>query len=347
MATPRIKPGPQRPVPPALDKDELRLCQRLARLRVLTSYQAHHLVEGFTPHSDRNTRKRLAKLAEQKVIRAYRIHPERGTVSAVYYRLAYRGLVAAGVPESRHLMMPPTQHVLRYLLLRNEVYARARAAGWQVISPTLSAEALHPQLLQQVHTWVRERLEARRRAGDAAAAEQLQRLTTLLPARLAFDCLLRTGGDSVPSSLVLVVVDNPSRALKQPARRKPVIRPTEDPCPKCRAPMVRISTSERALLRCSAKGLCSTEVELPPPASPQIANVPRFLPVPEASLLLRDTGSVYELGTQKLRPSPRLSAWRRFLAERFGTPFVDSDTLLPDVWALRLTSPARRSGGGP
>jgi hypothetical protein len=57
-----------------------------------------------------------------------------GAYSGIYYSLANRGFRAIGLEgDTNHLVRP--QPLMRsYLLLRNEVYARALAEGWHPIT---------------------------------------------------------------------------------------------------------------------------------------------------------------------------------------------------------------------
>lgn len=211
------RPGP-RPTLPEVSPEEEALLRRLQRLRVLTPAQAHWLVEGFhalnpetqQPRTERNTRMRLQRLCEDGFLKAALTHPEKGGYSGIYYRLGGKGLRALRIPEEKELLRRPVLSVLRYLLLRNEVYARAREAGWRVHSPLLFPEDKHPEVLRQLHPWWGERLEA----GEAGEGEGELRFT--------FDCLTRGEPGGVEgSALVLVVVDDVRRAIA-PSRRAPI-----------------------------------------------------------------------------------------------------------------------------
>lgn len=204
MSSPR-RPGP-RPSVPEIPPEEYALLLRLQRLRVLTSFQAHWLVDSFhapnpdtqRPLTERNTRLRLRRLAEEGFLKSAPSHPEKGGFSGLYYRLGGKGLRALGLGENKELLRRPSAPVLRYLLLRNEVFARGRHAGWRVVSPLLFEPVDHPALLAELEPC-------------------LEFLSD--PPRLTFDCLLGLApeGGSVPS-LVLLVVDDVRRAILPTAR---------------------------------------------------------------------------------------------------------------------------------
>ena len=90
---------------------------------------------------------RLQRLAKEGFIKAALTHPEKGGYSGIYYRLGGKGLRVLGIPEEKNLLRPPAPPVLRYLLLRNEVYARAREGDWTVLSPLLTPETEQAELL--------------------------------------------------------------------------------------------------------------------------------------------------------------------------------------------------------
>ena len=304
------RPGP-RPSVPEVAPEEFLLLQRLQRLRVLTSFQAHGLVDHFhatnpetqKPRTERNTRMRLQRMVEEGFLKAAPAQPEKGGYSGFYYRLGGKGLRTLGIPEDKNLLRRPPVPVLRYLLLRNELYARARLAGWDVLSPLLFPEALHESLLARVREWIHLRLEERVTRGEGGARAALERLPELMSPRLSFDCLMRhDAATKRPSALVLVVVDDVRRAIAPTTRKA-------DP-------------TSLAPAQCG---------ELPPL-------------LPDAGLLLRDTDSRWNTTTRTLEvESPRLRQWRRLLASRYGKGLLDTDTLFPEVWAQRIHSP--RSDG--
>jgi|GEM_PF-4443069 len=295
------RPGP-RPSVPEVAPEELLLLQRLQRLRVLTSFQAHGLVDHFhatnpetqKPRTERNTRMRLQRMVEEGFLKEAPAQPEKGGFSGFYYRLGGKGLRTLGVPEDKNLLRRPPVPVLRYLLLRNELYAQARLAGWDILSPLLFPEALHESLLARVREWIHLRLEDRVARGEGGARAALERLPDLMPPRLSFDCLMRH--DAVthrPSALVLVVVDDIRRA----------IAPTK-------------GSSASPLAQCE--------------------ELPLFLP--DAGLVLRDTASRWNTTTRTLEvESPRLRQWRRLLTRRYGKELLDTETLFPEVWAHRTS----------
>jgi ssDNA-binding Zn-finger/Zn-ribbon topoisomerase 1 len=329
--------------PPALDTEQRALLRALAKLRVLTPLQAHWLVRGF--HADnpatgkalteRNTRKRLQWLADNGFIRGARVRPERGAYSGLYYSLANRGLRAIGLEgDTNHLVRP--QPLMRgYLLLRNEVYARALAEGWHPITPLLYREADEPKLLELFHRYVRRQLEERSRDDDEEAARRLTHLPVYLPEALTFEYLLRRREDG-RDEVVLLVVDDPRRAIAREKRRNARQSPGKQPCPKCGAPTVQFRSPERVTLHCTDTRNCREEVKLQAPRPSQLEDLPPLLP--GARVLLRDAFSEFDVAAGKLaRASRRQLEWRRHLTKRYGAECVVDEALFPDVWAERLT----------
>jgi hypothetical protein len=329
--------------PLALDAEQRTVLHALAKLRVLTAFQAHWLVRGF--HADnpatgkalteRNTRKRLQWLADNAFIRSVRVRPERGAYSGIYYSLANRGLRAIGLEgDTNHLVRP--QPLMRsYLLLRNEVYARALAEGWHPITPLLYREADRPKLLERFHRYVRHQLEARSGGGDAEATRYLAHLHLCLPEKLSFEYLLRAKEDGT-DEVVLLVVDDPRRAIVREKRRNARQSPGKQPCPKCGSPTVQLRSPERVTLHCTDTRNCREEVQLQAPRPSQLEDLPPLLP--GARVLLRDAYSEFVVTTGTLsRASTRQLEWRRHLAGRYGAECVVEDGLFPDVWARRLT----------
>lgn len=328
---------------PELDAEQSSLLNALARLRALTPFQAHWLVTKF--HADnpatgrslteRNTRKRLQWLADNAFIRSARVQPERGASSGIYYSLANRGLRAIGLEDDTNHLVRPQSLVRGYLLLRNEVYARARAEGWHPIAPLLYRKSQEPELLEPFHGYVRHQLEERSRHGDARAAEYLAHLPPLLPTQLSFEYLLRrreNGADEV----VLLVVDDPRRAIAREKRRTARQSPGKQPCPKCGAPTVQLRSPERVTLHCTDRRNCRREVQLQAPRPSQLEDLPPLLP--GARVLLRDAYSEFDVTTGTLsRASARQHEWRRHLARRYGEECFVEEALFPDVWARRLT----------
>lgn len=353
IATPaRRRPGP-RPTIPEVAPEERGFLEWLRSLRVLTPFQAHCLVRHFhavnedtgKPRTERNTRMRLQRLAKEGFIKSALTHPEKGGYSGIYYRLGGKGLRVLGIPEEKNLLRRPVEPVLRYLLLRNEVYARARQDGWYVLSPLFFPKEKHAGFLKHIESFVTQQLRRLAGRGDKEAEYKLSRLKTYLPDRFTFDCLLKVdAATNRPSALVLVVVDDVRRAIVAQKRTKPTLKPAKERCEKCGGPMLKIVSPDRAYLRCTALGPCRNEVRLEDPSPPQLKDLPYLLT--GASLLLRDTQSVYDVQAGKLiKPSPRLRKWRRELAERFGKEFLATDVLFPDVWAQRTNvPPAARPG---
>jgi len=300
-----------------LTDDQLRILLRIARLRAVTGPQAHALVEVLTRGSLQNAYARLATLVRNRFLVTEPTWPDRGCFSAYHYRLASAGLLAIHRDRDRNLLARPSQWILEYLLFRNEVYATARRGGWFIASPLLTREDLHPMALDTFRQWairakereVHELRAAGRPENEVArAAQDLERLPRFLPQTFDFEYLMKRADGRV-TDLVLLVIDDPRRAIQRP------------------------------------KGLAS---HLPHVERERVLQVNgRSVTLPGLRLLLRDAQSVYDLGQRKLfRPSPRLRAWRRVLAEQYGREFLATDTLFPDLWARRVQPPAASSPRG-
>jgi len=300
-----------------LTDDQLRILLRIARLRVVTGPQAHALVEVLAGGSLQNAYARLATLVRNRFLVTEPIWPHRGCFSAYHYRLASAGLQAIRRDRDRHLLARPSQSILEYLLFRNEVYAAARRAGWFIASPVLTRADLHPVALDTFRQWairakeqeVNELRAAGRPEAEVARADQdLERLPRFLPQTFGFEYLMKRADGRV-TDIVLLVIDDPRRAIQRP------------------------------------KGLAS---HLPHVERERVLQVNgRSVALPGLRLLLRDAQSVYDLGRGELfRPSPRLRALRRVLAEQYGQEFLATDTLFPGVWAHRVRPPAASSPRG-
>jgi hypothetical protein len=302
---------------PQISSDLHPLLQRLARLRVLRSSQAHGLFEPFASHSDRNARKHLRKLVETGYLRAALIEPGKGPFSAFYYQLASRGLAVIGREKDRYLLARPPQHVLRFLLFRNDIYAAARNAGFHVGSPILTPIPDQPSYLDLFRQWAVDSKRRHLSSLEAARAPQvdlirarqdLERLPRFLPQQLKFEFLVRVDGVRAPSEMILLVIDNPTRRIdRAPASRRP---------------------------RRTA----------------QIQDLPTVV-LPGLRLCLRDAQSRYDLIKHELfLTSGRLRKWRRLLAAKYGEDFLATDTLFPDLWANRIAVPeavhAQHATGG-
>lgn len=125
--------------------------------------------------------------------------------------------------ERSVLAVRPKQHILEYLLFRNDIYARALAAGWKLASPTVSPPERIPAFLAAFNEWaIRAKtaeVNALRTAGKAwdvrLAEGQLERLPKFLPTKFTFEFLYRLGADRRVAELVLLVVDDPRRAVSR------------------------------------------------------------------------------------------------------------------------------------
>lgn len=342
----RRRPGP-RPSIPEVAPEERSLLEWLQRLRVMTPFQAHWLVDYFHGYNndtrkartERNTRMRLQRLAKEGFIRGALTHPEKGGFSGIYYRLAGKGLRVLGIPEEKNLLRPPAPPVLRYLLLRNEMYARAREDNWTVLSPLLTPEREQAKLLQSVRAFSLRKLDAQeRRSMDDERI--LQRPDVYLPQTLTFECLLRYNPlNTITGAVVLLVVDDIRRAIVAPKKPKKVTsKPSDKRCQTCGGPLNKIVGPTEAYLYCMTPRQRCPRVELEKPSPPQFDELPSTLP--GAKLLLRDTQSVYDVREGKLaKASPRLRVWRRALEKRYGKDFLATDNLFPDVWAQRTNAP--------
>lgn len=351
---PARRPGPRATVP-EVAPEELRLFRRLQRLRVITPFQAHWLVEHFNEvnpdtgrrRTDRNTRMRLQRLEKEGFLKQALTHPERGGYSGVYYWLGGKALRALGTPDEKGLLRPPPVHVLRFLLLRNELYARARSEGWYVISPTLSAEDLHAQLLERVNRVITGNLE--RLAKQYPRSEvpgDLHHWKRSMPQSLQFDWLLKHDPVAGTNTLVLAIVDDPRRAIRAPKAGPAPKAPPKAPkkaCEKCGKMAWELKMEWNSHFRCTTSG-CAGRVDRPDPAPPQSAGLPYRLT--GAELLLRDTTSRWNPTTGELEyVSPRLRQWRRVLEDRYQKEFLASDTRFPDLWAEKARAPTATSSG--
>jgi hypothetical protein len=206
------------------------MLQRVARLRAVTAPQAHALVELLARTSLRNAYARLATLVRNGFLRMEPVWPERGRYSAFYYQLAHAGLRAVRREKDRNLLARPPQHVLEYLLLRNDVYAAARRDGWIVASPLLTRSDLHATALETFRTWALEtkraeirdmQVRGRHPVEVARALQELERLPRFLPSTFNFEYLARRGGSGRVGEMALLIVDDPRRAVRRQAANLP------------------------------------------------------------------------------------------------------------------------------
>ena len=154
----RRRPGP-RPNLPEAAPEERSLLEWLRRLRVMTPFQAHGLVDCFhaynhdtrTGRTGRNTRMRLQRLAREGFLRGALTHPEKGGYSGICYRLAGKGLRVLGIPEEKKLNRPEKveddihalQHAVRDVRRAHEQEKTFRKMTRQVVSAFDVVEAVN------------------------------------------------------------------------------------------------------------------------------------------------------------------------------------------------------------
>jgi hypothetical protein len=207
-----------------LDGENVAVLSRIARFRITTAAQARVLFPEYEGTSIQNVRARLRRLVEIEVLEAQPVRPQRGAAAEYLFRLSGVGLRMLGREEERSVLaVRPKQHILEYLLFRNDVYARALAAGWKLASPTVSPPERIPAYLDAFNDWATRaksaEVDALRAAGrewDVRMAEgQLERLPKFVPKELTFEFLYRLGADRRVAELVLLVVDDPRRAVSR------------------------------------------------------------------------------------------------------------------------------------
>ncbi|NTX67639.1 hypothetical protein HUA74_44030 [Myxococcus sp. CA051A] len=230
----RQQPGRQRS-PYELPEDLRQLLARLARLRVVTGPQAYWLHEPFRTISTAPTRvaptnrarseraalARLNTLVKHGYLAREPENPSLGARTRSVYRLRNAGVTAAGEAGNTYLLQRPPPEVLKYLLLRNDVYAAARAAGWRIASTVLSPA--HERRYLELHgVWtalrMRKAYEALQRGGAGpaalqAAADDIRQLRATLPTALTWEYLYRQDSTGAPVEVVLLVVDDPRRSV--------------------------------------------------------------------------------------------------------------------------------------
>ncbi len=286
------------------------LLERIHVLRVITAEQAQWLHRPWREKSKRNASARLKQLVSEGYLKADLHEPPKGRVSVHFYQLTHRALSFLGKPANSTLLARPAQHVLDYLLLRNDVWAHARAAGYELASPLLLDVAHHARALKVVETWgaLRARKElARLKATPGVspdaltrAEEEIRRVSLFAPKALSFDFAYRLSPQQLPEDLVLVIVDDPRRQVARRGRSMPK-KPSKTP--------------------------------------PQVDGLPQ-LGFHGDRLLLRDAQSRWNVPEARLQaPSTRYLEWKKALAQRYGRDFLATDTLFPDLWAHRLTTP--------
>jgi hypothetical protein len=190
---------------------------------VVTAPQAHLLTPAFAKHSLRNAYHRLASLVRQGWLVMDAVAPTRGAATPHFYRPSHQALRSLRIESKVGLIQRPAQHVLEYLLLRAEVYARARAAGWYVGSPIYLAPADRDGALNRFASFLKRRALERYKAAvarRAPAAQVLelqtavQQLPAFLPRELAFEYLFRVDPKSKETTeIVLLLVDDVRRSV--------------------------------------------------------------------------------------------------------------------------------------
>jgi DNA-binding Lrp family transcriptional regulator len=205
-----------------LTEDHLRVLQRLARLRIATPDQLRRLADPFVGSSPRNVRERVARLEKHGLIARTLLHPQRGAYSPVCYRLAYGGLAALARPTEVDLLRRPRQHILEYLVFRNEAWATAREAGWRLGIPALVPEGDHQRYLDLYVAWAkstRRRHYQQLQASGAGVADlqiaklDFERVEKFAPKALTFDFIFKLSTDGIPNELALLVLDDPRRSI--------------------------------------------------------------------------------------------------------------------------------------
>jgi hypothetical protein len=214
------------------------LLERLTRLRVCTAPQAHLLTPAFARRSLRNVYHRLITLVRNRWLVMDAVSPTRGAATPHFYRLSHQALRALGLESKVGLLQRPAQHVLEYLLLRAEVYARARAAGWYVGSPVFLAPSQHAAALHHFHGWLKGRALERyksaqqRRASPAQLADfkaAIEQLPRFLPTELGFEFLYRADREGRVSQVVLLLVDDVRRSVVAQVDALPLVARADCP----------------------------------------------------------------------------------------------------------------------
>lgn len=208
------------------------LLDRLTRLRICTPAQAHLLTPALARRSLRNAYHRLNTLVKHGWLVMDAVVPSRGAATAHYYRPSHQALRALKLEHKKlTLLQRPVQHVLEYLLLRAEVYARARAAGWYVGSPVYLPEAKRPDALNLFNAFLRSRSLERYKAAQANRASPAQlndlksaldQLPLFLPKELTFEFLYKADAKGAVLEVVLLLVDDVRRAVASQVNALPL-----------------------------------------------------------------------------------------------------------------------------
>lgn len=174
---------------------------------------------------------RLQVLVRQNFLRAGLVDPPQGGRSRYWYGLTSKSLSLLDRSSERYLLVRPQQHILEYLLLRNDVYARARAEGWHIGSPIFTPPADHGRYLELFHRWATEQQQRELARTDVSPAERLrahqdfERLPLFLPKALTFEFLVKVGPDRAPAEVALVVIDDPRRSIERQIDGLPAFSP--------------------------------------------------------------------------------------------------------------------------
>lgn len=298
----------------ALSQEQLRILQRLAQLRAATAPQLQGLLDFLRDSVPQATYSRLQRLVRDGYVRMDLVRRERGRFSPAFYALASKGVATVRREAQRSLLLSrPPQRILEYLLLRNEVFARARGDGWLIASPVLASPDALTRYRQVFNDWAldakaRELAEVQARSWSPMDVAQVRRdaeqLSAFLPKALTFDFLVKMDRSGRARDVVLLLIDDPRRSVTRQGASS--VLPSVSP--------LRSLTDRRTRQPYTLPGL---------------------------RLLLRDTLSEYDVGTLTLaRASPRLRAWRRLIVEKYGETggqqLLATDTLFPDVWARRI-----------
>ena len=151
------------------------------------------------------------------------VNARKGAYTASFHMLGWKALLELqGEKAGPRQLARPSPTVLDYLLLRNELYAEARRAGWYVASPVLvtpgsEAEARYLKLFR---AWVemelrRKLLQAQRDSpADALRFQaEIDNLGRLLPTSLSWEFLMRVDERRQPSEYVILGLDDPRRSV--------------------------------------------------------------------------------------------------------------------------------------
>ena len=284
----------------------LRVLARIARLRIITPAQARWLVGDYDGLCQSAVEKNLGRLAKHQFLKAELVEPRSGAVSAIFYRLTWRAGYLLSADPARMLFARPVQHILRYLLFRNTVYAQARADGWRLASPIYSSPTSLPGVspdLQRVGSQGPPR-------GSGHASGRIAGTTSTGFARKrplpgsscssprsspSSSCSSCTGARRRATDVVLLIIDDPRRAIYG----APVYPGTK-------------ALKELKAARSAAQGSGPSKPRrvVPPRPGPQWDDLPNVNP-PGLRLLLRDSSTHFDLVKRETlpreQPAPHLA----------------------------------------